>query len=234
MVRLGTDDNDEKTQVEDTWLKKNKNLTEKVYNRIMEMLLCYEIVPGQRLVFVDIAERLKVSRTPVNNALSIMAHEGYLDFVPNQGYSVRRISSKEAEDLFDIREVLEVGFIKKAVLQTGEKKLTEIEKYKDAYASALTKVVHRDLFVYDLKFHMAILERADNDLLLERYRNICQKIILCLRIEEMHVLRIKQNIEEHDTLFEALQTRDCDMALDAVKCHIAHSRNALQKHLGKV
>ena len=72
-------------------MKKSKNLTLKVYNRIMKLMLDYEIVPGQRLVFVDLANQLKVSRTPVNNALSILAQEGYLDFVPNQGYSVRQI-----------------------------------------------------------------------------------------------------------------------------------------------
>ena len=81
----------------------------------MKLMLDYEIVPGQRLVFVDLANQLKVSRTPVNNALSILAQEGYLDFVPNQGYSVRRLSQKDAEELYQIREVLEVGINDQAI-----------------------------------------------------------------------------------------------------------------------
>ncbi len=60
-------------------------------------MLNYEIVPGQRLVFIDLAKQLNVSRTPVNNALSILAQQGYLDFVPNQGYSVHKLTQKEAE-----------------------------------------------------------------------------------------------------------------------------------------
>jgi DNA-binding GntR family transcriptional regulator len=79
-------------------LKKNKNLTLKVYHKIIDLMLDYELVPGQRLVFVDLARRLQVSRTPVNNALSILAQEGYLDFVPNQGYSVHKLSKKEAAE----------------------------------------------------------------------------------------------------------------------------------------
>ena len=78
-------------------MKKYSNLTLKVYHRIIELMLNYEIVPGQRLVFIDLAKQLGVSRTPVNNALSILAQEGYLDFVPNQGYSVHKLTRKEAE-----------------------------------------------------------------------------------------------------------------------------------------
>ncbi|KAB2840081.1 GntR family transcriptional regulator, partial [bacterium] len=92
-------------------MKKYSNLTLKVYHRIIELMLNYEIVPGQRLVFIDLAKQLGVSRTPVNNALSILAQEGYLDFVPNQGYSVHKLTRKEAENLYEFREVLEVGFL---------------------------------------------------------------------------------------------------------------------------
>ena len=104
-------------------MKKHSNLTLKVYQQIIELMLNYEIVPGQRLVFIDLAKQLGVSRTPVNNALSILAQEGYLDFVPNQGYSVHKLTLKEAENLFEIREILEVGFLGKAVRNMTDKKI---------------------------------------------------------------------------------------------------------------
>ena len=77
-------------------LKEQKNLTLAAYDSIKEMMLNYDIVPGQRLVFMDLAKQLGVSRTPVNNALSILAKEGYLDFVPHQGYSVHKLTLNEA------------------------------------------------------------------------------------------------------------------------------------------
>jgi len=61
-------------------LKGQKNLTLAAYDNIKDMMFNYDIVPGQRLVFVDLAKQLGVSRTPVNNALSILAKEGYLDY----------------------------------------------------------------------------------------------------------------------------------------------------------
>ncbi len=147
-----------------------------MYNRIVKLMLDYEIVPGQRLVFVDLANQLKVSRTPVNNALSILAQEGYLDFVPNQGYSVRRLSQKDAEEFYQIREVLEVGFIEQAIHNMTEKKLNTVEKQKLAYEKAISDRVHWNLFILDTDFHLAILAMAGNSILSARYRSQSENI----------------------------------------------------------
>ena len=125
-------------------------------------MLNYEIVPGQRLVFVDLAKQLKVSRTPVNNALSILAREGYLDFVPNQGYSVRRLSKKDAEELYQIREVLEVGFIGQAIEKMTDNMFLNVKKQKLTYEKAISDRVHRNLFILDTEFHLAILDMVGN------------------------------------------------------------------------
>ncbi len=208
-------------------LKKSKNLTLKVYNRILKLMLDYEIVPGQRLVFVDLAKQLKVSRTPVNNALSILAQEGYLDFVPNQGYSVRRLSQKDAEELYDIREVLEVGFIEQAIEKMTDRKLLNVEKHKQAYEKAISDRVHRNLFILDTEFHLAILDMAGNKILSTRYKDLSQKIFLRFRIEELKMERIEQIRIEHDLLFEAVALKDGDRAQQLVKVHHGNSKQSL-------
>ncbi len=208
-------------------MPKNKNLTIRVYNRILELMLNYEIVPGQRLVFVDLARQLKVSRTPVNNALSILAQEGYLDFVPNQGYSVRRLSQKDAEELYQIREVLEIGFLEQVIRKMTEKKLEHVEKCKLAYEQAISDRVHRNLFILDTEFHLAILDMAGNKILTTRYRELSQKIFLRFRIEELKVERIEQIRSEHDGLYEAIFLKDADRARELVLRHHQNSRASL-------
>ena len=208
-------------------MKKSKNLTSKVYNRIMQLMLDYQIVPGQRLVFVDLAKQLKVSRTPVNNALSILAREGYLDFVPNQGYSVRRLSRKDAEELYQIREVLEVGFIEQAITKMTEKKLLSVEKAKLAYEKAISDRVNRNLFILDTEFHLAILDMAGNKILSTRYEDLSSKIFLRFRTEELKLDRIEQIRIEHDLLYEALSLKDVDRAKGLVMVHHQNSRESL-------
>lgn len=208
-------------------MKKNKNLTLKVRDRIMELMLKYEIVPGQRLVFVDLAKQLRVSRTPVNNALSILAQEGYLDFVPNQGYSVRRLSKKDAGELYQIREVLEVGFIDQVVLKTTEKKLQHVDRQRHAYVKAISDRVNRNLFVLDMEFHLAILEIAGNRSLTSRYEDISRKIFLRFRTEELKIERIEQIRIEHDQLFDAIALKDADRAKALIRTHHKNSRDSL-------
>jgi len=208
-------------------LKKYSNLTLKVYNQIIELMLHYEIVPGQRLVFIDLAKQLGVSRTPVNNALSILAQEGYLDFVPNQGYSVHKLTHKEAENLFEIRETLEVGFLGKAIREMTDKKIANVKKRKLNYEKAISGHVNRQLFILDTEFHAAIIDMAENDILSAQYRDICQKIFLRFRTEDLRMNRILVIKEEHNDLYEAIRIKDVERSKELVKMHHNHAQNSL-------
>jgi DNA-binding GntR family transcriptional regulator len=191
------------------------------------MMLNYDIVPGQRLVFMDLAKQLGVSRTPVNNALSILAKEGYLDFVPHQGYSVHRLTRKEAEGLYEVREILEVGTIGKAIRRMTDERLARIQRRRDDYQQAITDRVHRKLFVLDAEFHASIIEMIDNEYLVERYREICRKIFLRFRTEDLRMKRINDIVREHEELFEAIRIRDVDHAKELITTHNANARKNL-------
>ena len=120
-------------------LNNEKSLTQMVYRKIKEMMLNYEIVPGQRLIFSDLAKRMGVSRTPVNNALSILANEGFLDLIPHQGYTVHQITKDEAESLYEIREIIELGALGRAVRALTPEKLAELEEKKRLYENAVVE-----------------------------------------------------------------------------------------------
>jgi DNA-binding GntR family transcriptional regulator len=207
--------------------RQRKNLALAAYDRIMAMMINYEIVPGQRLVFVDLAEQLGVSRTPVNHALSILAKEGYLDFIPNQGYTVHRLTEEEAESLYEIREILELGTISKAIRGITASKIKHFKTKKEAYERAITDRVHRGLFVQDTDFHAAVIEMMGNDLLVSRYRDLCKRIFLRFRVEALHMDRIHDIVEEHNQLFEAICIKDVDLAKELLKKHNRNARKNL-------
>ncbi|MFH0729467.1 MAG: GntR family transcriptional regulator [Pseudomonadota bacterium] len=200
-------------------MKTQKNLTLAVYSRIKEMMLAYDIVPGQRLVFIDLARQLGVSRTPVNNALSILANEGYLDFVPNQGYSVHKLTEDEANQLYEIREIFEIGAIGKAIRNMTNDSLETYKKRKLDYEKAISDRVHRKLFILDTEFHAGTIDMIGNPVLAERYRDICQKIFLRFRVEDLPTQRIREVVKEHDELFTAVAIRDVELAKTLIKNH---------------
>jgi len=198
----------------------DKNLTQVVYDRIKEMMFNYEIVPGQRLVFNDLARLMGVSRTPVNNALSILANEGFLDFVPNQGYRVHEITKEEAESLYEIREMLELGAIGKAIRRLTPDKLEILETQKEIYERAVTEQVSRGRFTLDQEFHACIVQITDNLYLADYFREVYQRIFLRHRIEGLRPDRAREVVREHAEICQAIRIRDAYWARELIREHI--------------
>ena len=92
-----------------------ENLSARVYNQIKNLILCNEIMPGQKLHHQQLSERLGVSRTPVREALTRLVQEGYVSFLPNRGFTCKEIRMQEAEELYELREALEAFAVEKAI-----------------------------------------------------------------------------------------------------------------------
>ena len=201
-------------------LRNEKNLTQMVYRKIRNMMLNYEIIPGQRLIFKDLAKRLGVSRTPVNNALGILANEGFLDFIPNQGYSVHEITKEEADSLYEIREILELGSVGKVIRRLTPEKLEKLERQKDLYENAVVEQVSRGRFTLDQEFHACFVQMSENLYLADYFREVYQRIFLRHRIEGLRTDRARKVVSEHNEIFEAIGQRDVDRAKESIKSHI--------------
>jgi len=200
--------------------KDERNLTYWVYSKIKEMMLHYQIIPGQRLVFIELAQRLGVSRTPVNNALSILANEGFLDFVPDQGYRVHEITLDEAESLYEIREMMELGAIGKAIRKSTLEKLEKLEKQKTEYEKAVVQRVSRGRFTLDQEFHASIIKMSENLYLADYFREIFQRTFLRHSIEGFRSGRAQEVVLEHNKIFQAIKLKDVERAKDLIKSHI--------------
>jgi len=190
------------------------------YVKIKEMMLNYDIVPGQRLIFVDLAKRLGVSRTPVNNALSILANEGFLDFVPNQGYTVHQITRDEANALYELREIVEVGAVERAIQRISCENLATLKRKKILYEKAVADNINRGRFTLDQEFHTAYIQMTDNPYLADYFREIYQRIFLRHRIEGLPAGRAKQVVLEHNQIYHAIRTKNTRKAAQFVKDHI--------------
>lgn len=205
-------------------LNGEKNLTQVVYKQIKEMMLNYEIIPGQRLIFNDFAKRLGVSRTPVNNALSILASEGFLDFIPNQGYSVHEITKEEADSLYEIREIIELGSVGKAIRKLTPEKLGTLERQKRLYENAVLDQVSRGRFTLDQEFHACFVRMSENLYLADYFREVYQRIFLRHRIEGLQAGRAREVVSEHNEIFQAISQRDVDRAKESIKAHVRAGR----------
>lgn len=198
-----------------------RSLTQMAYRKIEEMILHYELIPGQRLVFVDLAKKIGVSRTPVNNALSMLANEGFLDFVPNQGYMVHELTREEADDLSYVREIIELGAIKLAIQKLTPEKLEILRRKKEVLSKKLKEGhLTRVNFVLDLEFHTCYIEMAGNPYLTDYFREIYKRIFLRHRLEGLSIARNKRVDLEHEELFRAISRRDVRKTNGLIRKHI--------------
>ena len=211
---------DKKKEKVQSILSTDKNLTQMTYRKIKEMMLDYDIIPGQRLIFVDLAKRLGVSRTPVNNALCILANEGFLDFVPNQGYTVHQITLEEGNALYEIREIIELAAVGSAIRNLTSDKLELLKKQKKLYERAIIENVSRGRFILDQEFHACYVQMSGNSYLTDYFREVYQRIFLRHRIEGLRAGRAKDVVLEHNEIYKAISLKDVERVKKLIKYHI--------------
>lgn len=211
----------------------DKNIGLQTYGKIKQMLLDYQLVPGQRLVFIDLANKLGVSRTTINNALSVLANQGFLDFVHNQGYKVHEVTREEAELLFEIRIYLELCATDKIFDNNNitDEKLDILTQKNQLYEKNALEGVSRASFILNEEFHVCYIDMAGNKYLSDYIKEINQKVFIRHRVEGYQMKRTFEVIKEHDRIRDALQCRNRDAAKEAIKAHILAGQDYIFKKL---
>src|SRR5690606_12099784 len=135
--------------------------------------LAGEFAPGERMYELELSEKLKVSRTPIREALKSLAGEGLLDHVPNRGYYVRAYSVDDIVEAYEIRAALE-GLAARRAAQLGlaaeqraiiEKALEDGEAFlKMGHFTAIDRVLYWEI---NAAFHSALLAGSPSLILLD-------------------------------------------------------------------
>ena len=207
---------------------------EKSYKGIKQAIISYEIKPGEPLIEKQIADKLGVSRTPVREALKELKSEGLVKIIPRKGAFVAEISSRDIEEIFLLREILECTAIKMAISRIKEEDLIEIESSFNSINEDIKIKNYQNVLYVDIKFHNFIVDSSGN-------RRLCQFIgILNEQIYRLRYLsatapsRLIKSRQEHEGILEALKKRDKDLAEQRLRQHIRNIKNnildMLQQH----
>ncbi len=187
-----------------------------VHNAIRDMIMNNDLQPGEKINQIHIANMLNVSRTPVVNALHRLESEGLVDRMQNSGFSVHRLSIQEFQDLFDLREALDIIVAKDLVEKMNESELDYLESLFSEYG----KEPHRlDADVYrslDLKFHTLLITYSRNKMVERVYDNM--QILARTYIAGL-IRHYSQTFQEHLEIIEALRARDPRKAEITMRSH---------------
>ena len=202
-------------------------LRELVFTTLRQAILKGELQPGERLMEIQLAEKMGVSRTPIREAIRKLAAEGLVTMIPRKGAIVAGISEKMLKDVLRVRMTLE-----KMAYECAFENITDtaIDRLRAAEADFEAAVEGGDLVAIaeaDEKFHFIIYEAAGNDKLLEILTNLKENMYR-YRMEYAKNRAIRSElIEDHRAIAATLADRDAENGLKQVEKHIGNQEKAV-------
>ncbi len=216
-------------------LKVNMNeylpLRDVVFNTLRQAILKGELEPGERLMEIQLAERLGVSRTPIREAIRKLELEGLVLMIPRKGAEVAKISEKSLRDVLEVRRSLEELAIELACARMNEEDIQNLEVAQNAFQEA---VAHGDAMTIaesDEHFHDIIYNGTGNTRLVQILNNLREQMYR-YRLEYIKDEDKRQILlVEHEQIFKAIQNRHVAEAKAAAREHIDNQEITVSKNI---
>jgi DNA-binding GntR family transcriptional regulator len=100
---------------------KKKNASNLAYEALKNMIYQYQLIPGQKLTYEQLAQKIKLSKTPIINALNRLEQEEFVISIPNKGFFMKELNIDEVTELFKIREALEILAVEESIKNQNPK-----------------------------------------------------------------------------------------------------------------
>lgn len=203
--------------------KRNVSKSLEAYGRLKERIRSFRLIPGQKLIYRDLEEDLGMSRTPVINGLIMLEKDGLVVNKMNRGFYVRDMSVKEAEDIYDIREVMEVTAVGFAIRRYEPEDLEALRRHIAAYSARTDDVYDKERYELDTNIHVQIASMGKNAYFVSMLKKFYESIYF-----NMNVAALRPEINtfkaDHEELLEAIQARDVESASRIIVRHIRMAR----------
>jgi DNA-binding GntR family transcriptional regulator len=194
-------------------------LGDQVKEFVIEAIMSGEFKPGDRVVASSLARRLGVSQAPVREAIRDLVLLGFLENQPFKGTSVRSFSPKELYEVYTVRAALESLAARLAVARLSEEDIQDLRETLDEMIHAAQEQDEAGMTRLDNEFHETILQISDNKLLYHLWQTL-QFGYWTIVTTRMSSYDLEELARRHETLLEALRTRDPQKAMTAMQRHI--------------
>lgn len=198
-------------------------LREVVYETLREAIRSGVLTSGERLMEIQVAEELGVSRTPVREAIRRLEAEGLVVMIPRRGTYVSDMSLRDISDVFEIREALEVLAVSLAAERITDMEMEDLERMMVEFDEVVNKNNVDGLVELDIRFHTKLYEASRNVRLIAILNNLREQTTR-FRMTSMSVPgRMQDTLDEHRAIIEALGRRDPEEASKVTQYHLARA-----------
>ena len=173
-------------------------LRDVVFNTLREAILRGDLVPGERLMELQLAAKLGVSRTPIREAIRMLEQEGLAITIPRKGAIVAGMTEKDMQDVLEIREALEELSVQVACDKITEEEVARLRENMENFEDSLKSGDLKRMAEADVEFHDVIYQATDNLKLINMLNNLR---------EQMYRYRVEylKNPSNHEQLLRSMK-----------------------------
>ena len=206
-------------------------LRDVVFNTLRQAILKGELEPGERLMEIQLADRLGVSRTPIREAIRKLELDGLVLMIPRKGAEVARISEKSLREVLEVRRSLEELATELACQRMSANALQELEEAQEAFRNAIQKGDLMMIAEADERYHDIIYRGTSNSRLVQILNNL-QEQMYRYRLEYIKDTAKHQIlVVEHDHILRALKDRRVTEAKAAIREHIDNQEITVSRNI---
>ena len=198
----------------------HRPLREIVYEELKMQILTGKIAPGTRMMEVELAESLGVSRTPVREAIRKLEKEGLVIIEPRKGAHAAQISVKDMVEILEVRQDMEGLAACLASYRMKPQQLKKLEEISEKYEKAIAEGNLSDMIEYDSAFHNLIVESCDNNILLMLINQLQELMLRFRYLYYDNFDRSGKMPEEHRVILDAIREGRANEARAAADTHI--------------
>lgn len=204
-------------------------LRDVVFNTLREAILKGELKPGERLMELQLAAKLGVSRTPIREAIRMLEQEGLAVTVPRKGAEVAKMTEKDMEDVLQIREALDELAASRACERISEDELAELRHTMHEFEEYTKSGNLKMIAEADVRFHDIIYRATGNSKLVNMLNNLREQMyryrVEYLKDEKNYPILIK----EHSEIVDGLSEKDRDRVTAAMHRHVMNQAAAVKE-----
>lgn len=216
-------------------LKVNMNeylpLRDVVFKTLRQAILKGELEPGERLMEIQLADRLGVSRTPIREAIRKLELEGLVLMIPRKGAEVAKISEKSLRDVLEIRRALDALAIELCIERMTEEDIKALAEAQEEFRKSVEGNEAMVIAESDERFHDVIYNSTNNPRLVQMLNNLREQMYR-YRLEYIKDAEKRQIlVSEHDQILKAICERNVTEAKAAIRQHVDNQVTTVAKNI---
>lgn len=208
-------------------------LRDVIFNTLRDAIVAGDLKPCERLMEVELAEKMGVSRTPVREAIRKLETEGLVTMVPRKGTHVAELSIKDIMDVLEVRAALDALATELAARHIRQEHLRQLENIHKQYVAAVQKENLSGAIKKDVEFHEAIYYASGNNKLMTVAGNLREQIYRFRVLYMKDFSNATDVLEEHQHILKALEEQNYEKASLLAKEHIMHQQQVIIQQMGK-